>query len=75
MDRGNAHDYVQDRSIDPRPLIIGIAHGLQYLHDHKPYAIYHGDLKGANVLISPDGQPLLCDFGLSHAVNSSLRIT
>ncbi|KAG6329421.1 hypothetical protein ID866_9668 [Astraeus odoratus] len=72
--KGNAHHYVQDRAIDPRPLIIGISHGLQYLHSHKPYPIFHGDVKGVNVLISPDGQPLLCDFGLSHAVNPSLKM-
>ncbi|KAG6329705.1 hypothetical protein ID866_9385 [Astraeus odoratus] len=75
MDSGNAHNYVQDRSIDPYPLLAGIAHGLQYLHSYKPYPIFHGDLKGANVLISQGGQALLTDFGLSHVVNSSLKIT
>ncbi|KAG6330714.1 hypothetical protein ID866_8377 [Astraeus odoratus] len=75
MDKGNAHGYVQDRTVDPRPLLAGIAHGLQYLHEHKPYPIFHGDLKGVNVLISSEGQALLADFGLSYAVNSSLKIT
>ncbi|KAG6332326.1 hypothetical protein ID866_6765, partial [Astraeus odoratus] len=75
MDKGNAHDYVQDRTIDPLPLLAGVAHGLQYLHECKPYPIFHGDLKGVNVLISQEGQALLTDFGLSHAVNSSLKIT
>ncbi|KAG6334348.1 hypothetical protein ID866_4739 [Astraeus odoratus] len=75
MDMGNAHDYVQNLTVDPRPLVSGIAHGLQHLHDHRPFPIYHGDLKGANVLISADGRALLTDFGLSRAVNSSLKIT
>ncbi|KAG6331353.1 hypothetical protein ID866_7735 [Astraeus odoratus] len=74
MNKGNAHEYVKDRAIDPFPLIIGIAHGLQYLHYHTPHPIYHGDLKGSNVLISPEGQALLCDFGLSLVTNSSLEM-
>ncbi|KAG6332057.1 hypothetical protein ID866_7034 [Astraeus odoratus] len=75
MEKGNAHDYVQDTMIDPRPLIEGIARGIYYLHHHKPYAVYHGDLKGLNVLISRDGCPLLADFGLSYLVNSSFSLS
>ncbi|KAI6000331.1 kinase-like domain-containing protein [Pisolithus orientalis] len=67
MDR-NAHEYVQDPTIDPRPLILGIAKGLRYLHDHQP-PVYHGDVKGLNVLISDEGQPLLTGFSLSFLVN------
>ncbi|KIM54861.1 hypothetical protein SCLCIDRAFT_30817 [Scleroderma citrinum Foug A] len=71
MTLGNAYDYVQNMEVDPRPLLVGIATGLQYLHSHKPNPIYHGDLKGLNVLISNDGRPLLVDFGFSFIVNSS----
>ncbi|KAL4070278.1 kinase-like domain-containing protein [Scleroderma citrinum] len=70
MQRGNAHDYVQDKAIDPRPLIEGIARGLQYLHHHSEGAISHGNLKGRNVLISEDGQALLADFRISLYCNS-----
>jgi len=41
---------------------LGTAKGLCYLHDID---IVHGDLKADNVLVSPSGQPLLADFGLS----------
>ncbi|KAG6336080.1 hypothetical protein ID866_3006 [Astraeus odoratus] len=61
MEKGNAYEYVQDKSIDPRPLLSDIANGLEYLHNHNP-PIYHGDLKGNNVLISDDGRALLTDF-------------
>ncbi|KIM53146.1 hypothetical protein SCLCIDRAFT_32129 [Scleroderma citrinum Foug A] len=74
MRNGNAHDYVQNQAVDPRPLIEGIAEGLHYLHNHEPYPIFHGDLKGANVLISDDGKALLTDFGFSAAVNSSFSM-
>lgn len=74
MSRGNVRDYVRDRAVDPCPLIMGIAKGLHYLHSYDPSPIFHGDLKGANVLISDTGNALLADFGFSHSVNSSCDI-
>ncbi|KAI6039737.1 kinase-like domain-containing protein [Pisolithus marmoratus] len=71
---GNALTYVQDENVDPRPLLVGIARGLRYLHTHDP-PIFHGDLKGLNVLISTEGHALLSDFGLSTLVTSSFSIT
>ncbi|KZV98372.1 kinase-like protein, partial [Exidia glandulosa HHB12029] len=32
------------------------------VHDHQ---VVHGDIKGANVLVSDEGVARLCDFGLS----------
>ncbi|KAG6336079.1 hypothetical protein ID866_3005, partial [Astraeus odoratus] len=70
MSNGNACEYVQNASVDPRPLLSDIAKGLYYLHSHEP-PVYHGDLKGQqNVLISDDGRALLTDFGLSFLVKS-----
>ncbi|KAI6008846.1 kinase-like domain-containing protein [Pisolithus orientalis] len=74
MSNGNAHDYVQDPKVDPRPLLLGIARGLDYLHNRSPCPVYHGDLKGLNVLISDEGHALLTDFGLSYLVNSSFSM-
>ncbi|KAI6141609.1 kinase-like domain-containing protein [Pisolithus tinctorius] len=75
MSNGNAHDYVQDLKVDPRPLLRGVARGLDYLHNCSPNPVYHGDLKGFNILISDGGHALLTDFGLSYLVNSSFSMT
>ncbi|KAI5995843.1 kinase-like domain-containing protein, partial [Pisolithus albus] len=66
VERGNAHDYVQDVAVDPRPLLVDIAHGLNYLHDS---GIVHGDLKGTNILVSGTGCALVTDFGFSRQCN------
>ncbi|KAL4078957.1 kinase-like domain-containing protein [Scleroderma yunnanense] len=75
MEKGNAHDYVQNTAVDPRPLIEGIAKGMHYLHNHEQSPIFHGNLNGTNVLISNDGRPLLTDFSLSYIVHSSFSMT
>lgn len=75
MERGNAHVYVQDPSVDPRPLLLGIARGLQYLHECQPDPVIHGGLKGSNVLISEQGQPILTDYGLPHLLSGSFSMS
>ncbi|KAG6328557.1 hypothetical protein ID866_10533, partial [Astraeus odoratus] len=70
-----ARRYVEDKRVDPRPLISGIALGLRYLHNHTLGPIFHGNLKGHNVFISADGEAVLSDFGLSRLFNSSLDIS
>ncbi|KAF8316882.1 kinase-like protein, partial [Clavulina sp. PMI_390] len=46
-------------------IVIGITRGVQYLHSRSPPTI-HGDLHPGNVLLNKDGNPYLCDFGLSR---------
>ncbi|KAG6326934.1 hypothetical protein ID866_12155 [Astraeus odoratus] len=75
QEKGNAHDYVQNKAVDPRPLVQGIANGLKYLHNHEYGKVVHGDLKGYNVLISEKGEALLTDFGLSCLANSSFSLS
>ncbi|KLO13876.1 kinase-like protein [Schizopora paradoxa] len=44
-------------------LLFKVASGLKYLHSN---GIIHADLKSGNILISDEGNPLLCDFGISR---------
>jgi len=48
-------------------IVLGVARGLQYLHNLLP-GIIHGDMKADNVLINRRGHPCLCDFGLSRVL-------
>ncbi|KAI5988617.1 kinase-like protein, partial [Pisolithus albus] len=77
MKSGNAFSYVQDETGQTSGFatqLMGVASGLRYLHAHNP-PIFHGDLKGFNVLISPEGRALLSDFGLSTLVVSSFSMS
>lgn len=61
-DSGNIIQYLGLNPGDSRTrLLRETAEGLHYLHS---YGVAHGDLKGANVLISQDGHARLSDYGL-----------
>ncbi|KAF9255401.1 kinase-like protein [Marasmius fiardii PR-910] len=72
MDQGNLSEYLKSASekkidIDHYLLVHDVVSGLTYLHEKK---IVHGDLKGLNVLITPEGRACLADFGGSRVVDS-----
>jgi serine/threonine protein kinase len=46
-----------------------VSEGLGYLHSMN---IVHGDLRGANILVSDDLNACLADFGLTSAIAASL---
>ena len=54
---------------DARALILALASGLRHVHSR---GYLHRDLKPQNVLFADDGRPLLSDFGLVRAEDSSL---
>ncbi|KLO12770.1 kinase-like protein [Schizopora paradoxa] len=69
---GNVNDFYEKYPEENRlPMIIGILCGLSYLHSQS---IVHGDLRGANILVSKRGEPMLCDFGLALVVVEDLTM-
>ncbi|KAJ8077750.1 hypothetical protein PM082_002183 [Marasmius tenuissimus] len=60
-------DLTVGEDVDHLALAYDVAAGLSYLHSKR---IVHGDLKGANVLVSANGKALIGDFGLSRVVET-----
>lgn len=74
-------DYVEGESLD-KPLKRGVRfsqpqvikwacqllEALQYLHTRPPYGILHGDIKPANVMLTPQGDIKLIDFNIALAL-------
>ncbi|CAE7114213.1 unnamed protein product [Rhizoctonia solani] len=60
MEHGNLHEYLRKHmTADRYQLCIDVASGLKYMHSRRTI---HGDLKAANVLVSPSGVARLSDF-------------
>ncbi|KAJ7255008.1 kinase-like domain-containing protein [Mycena haematopus] len=77
MKNGTVNTYLRGREGDERQctvnrLIREIAQGLAFLHDE---GVVHGDLRGANILVSDDENACLTDFGLTVLVDASTSPT
>ncbi|KAG9082157.1 hypothetical protein FRC06_005195, partial [Ceratobasidium sp. 370] len=73
MENGNLRQYLSKKpDVDRLDLCLQITKGLAYLHQHD---MVHGDLKGANVLISDTGIAKLADFGNTELKEQTLQFT
>uniref|UniRef100_A0A0W0FW06 Protein kinase domain-containing protein n=1 Tax=Moniliophthora roreri TaxID=221103 RepID=A0A0W0FW06_MONRR len=70
MDNGDIITYLKNNPTHDRLTSINeIAAGMEYLHSLDPLVV-HGDIRGANVLVTNDLHCCLADFGLAVAVES-----
>ncbi|WVZ23673.1 hypothetical protein V8G54_002217 [Vigna mungo] len=69
-DRGSSHSELDWPA--RMKVVGGIAEGMNYLHKELGSSdLPHGNLKSSNVLLGPDNEPLLVDYGFSGMVNPS----
>ncbi|KAF9255048.1 kinase-like protein, partial [Marasmius fiardii PR-910] len=66
MENGNLTEFLKNAA-DKKVDVHDVASGLAYLHERN---IVHSDLKGGNILITPEGRACLADFGGSRVVDS-----
>jgi len=70
MHNGNINDFLQENpGHDRHKAIIEIADAINYLHSYDP-PVVHADIRGGNVLVTPDLRCCLADFGLAAVVES-----
>ncbi|KAJ7360826.1 kinase-like domain-containing protein, partial [Mycena albidolilacea] len=70
MENGTVLKYLHDygrANVDR--LLLEIVQGLQYLHSRN---IVHGDLRGANILITQEWNACLADFGLTSLSDATI---
>ncbi|CAE6465225.1 unnamed protein product [Rhizoctonia solani] len=73
MGNGNVNQFLaRHPRFDRYWLCSRIASGVAYLHSQK---IAHGDIKGANILVSDDHIPKIADFGNAILSNNTLQFT
>ncbi|KAF9644349.1 kinase-like protein [Thelephora ganbajun] len=70
MAYGNIMQYIKSNHSNRLELLHGVAEGLKYIHDMD---LAHGDLKGANILVTNDIPPQAClaDFGFTTVILES----
>ncbi|TDL15591.1 kinase-like protein, partial [Rickenella mellea] len=75
MEAGNIVDFVNSHRDCNRILLLSdVVEGLLYLHSFEP-PVVHGDLKGANILVTHSGTACLGDFGLTRFRDSQENIS
>ncbi|CAN1827960.1 Pollen receptor-like kinase 3 [Linum perenne] len=57
-------------------ILKGVARGLSYIHSQQGGSnLPHGNLKSSNILVGPDNEPRVSEYGFSSLVNSSVITT
>ncbi|EJD35397.1 kinase-like protein, partial [Auricularia subglabra TFB-10046 SS5] len=74
MENGDACHFLQlNPHWDIKKILVETAQAVDYIHNTA--GVVHGDIKGANILISATGTALLSDFGLGTTIAAAKDIT
>lgn len=67
--------YVRDREVPLRErleLLFKICEAMHYAHEHE---VIHRDLKPSNIIVGPNGNPKILDFGLARITAVDVTLT
>lgn len=68
-------EYADQQHLDVRArlaLMVRVCEAVQHAHSR---GVIHRDLKPGNILVTPEGQPKILDFGIARATDSDIKAT
>ncbi|MHC4129727.1 MAG: serine/threonine protein kinase, partial [Planctomycetota bacterium] len=68
-------DYAQARALSTRQRLELFAKVCDAIHHGHQKGIIHRDLKPGNILVDPNGEPKIIDFGVARTTDSDLAVT
>ncbi|MHC4506230.1 MAG: protein kinase domain-containing protein, partial [Planctomycetota bacterium] len=75
VEGGPLSNLIAQRALTPRravEILRDVAEAVHHAHEH---GTIHRDVKPANIIITPDGRPMVMDFGLAKQVESDRKLT
>ncbi|MHC4775079.1 MAG: serine/threonine-protein kinase, partial [Planctomycetota bacterium] len=68
-------DYAQAKALSTRQRLELFAKVCDAIHHGHQKGIIHRDLKPGNILVDPNGEPKIIDFGVARTTDSDLAVT